>query len=110
MIRSYLIGVRVFAAAALVGLALAVSGCAGAFDQANNFFDEVREKGTEVSDKVLDEAAFSFDLYCDKTPDAVRGFLRSEMNERTVKYDAADFCVPKGAPQPEADPARAPPD
>lgn len=82
-----------------IPLILALGACStvtDAFGTANTIFDEVREKGTDVSDGVLDKAATSFDAYCANAPDAVRSFLRAEINARTTQYDASDFCIPKG--------------
>ena len=54
--------------------------------------DEVRDKGVEVGDAALDSAADAADKYC-VVPDAVRLWLRNQLNART---DTATIMIDCG--------------
>ncbi len=52
---------------------------------------EIRTKGKEVSDKVLNSAADAADKYCFTLP-IVRDWLRDEINSRTEKATVLVIC------------------
>lgn len=71
-------------------------GTGASLQKGKYFFAEAQEKGREVGNETLDRMADALDGYCQNVPTSVRSFLRTEVNSRTVHYDASDFCVPKG--------------
>ncbi len=89
--------------AMLLGVALLFTGgCAELlveFDTAAamNLMGEIRTKGEEVSDKVLDSAADAADKYC-ITPATIRLWLRDEINTRTEVATVSIVCP--GDPEP----------
>ena len=83
---------RIFFAILLAGV---LSGCTliDQFVDTSSLavLDEVRAKGVEVEDRILDSAADAADKYC-ITPKLVRHWLRGAINSRTETATVIVLC------------------